>query len=460
VVTECLFRQNEAGGNGGAIDAYFPYSGLDPNITSTLELTFDGCTFIENKALTGWGGAMHLRDFVDIIKDCHFLDNMAQSGGAIHMILGDMTITGGKISGNTSIGGGAISYYGSSIRNNLLKNCLVTGNKATVSGGAISSYLYAAPEIHNSTFSNNNAGRRGGAIFCDWTCQPIISNSIFADCSSGAIVEAVGDSGPATIEYSVFYNNGDGDYGLFDNLAGTTTIQTGAEFDTTNKVSDPKFAAGPLGGFYLDQGASPAVNAGSGTSADLGMDSLITDPGGVADFDQVDIGYHYDSLPFAPLYELTIQVLGGNGTVELTGPAPVAEIAPGMYTFSGGTEVTLTAIPAEGYRVATWTALDDEHGWNLNTVNDPKWNVNVLDMALYSNRIVTVEFEPAISRILKVPEEYDTIEEAVFHAHSGDKVFVSQGTHYIMDPNGIDFRRNTIRSVRSGSAAARSRRRS
>jgi len=53
--------------------------------------------------------------------------------------------------------GGAITFYGGSVKH-VLKNCLLTGNSASLSGGAVSGELYATPEIANCTCVDNTAG--------------------------------------------------------------------------------------------------------------------------------------------------------------------------------------------------------------------------------------------------------------------------------------------------------------
>jgi len=172
------------------------------------------------------------------------------------------------------------------------------------------------------------------------------------------------------------------------------------------------------------------------------MDIFTTDAGELADTGQVDMGYHYsiDEL-LAPIYGVTVSVVGGHGSAEVVGPASVVD---GVHAYYAGTDVTLSATPEPGYRVATWTALDEDTGWNLNTLNEPWWNVNSIDLTMNCNRIATVEFEPVTGRILKVPQEFGTIELAVADANNGDIIFVSKGTHYISDPNGIDFRGKSI----------------
>jgi predicted outer membrane repeat protein len=356
--------------------AYYNYAGTDPNITPTLNINLESCTFLGNRAVTGtgWGGGVYYRDFIALVNDCYFLDNSARSGGGLQLTLGDMTITGGLISGNTSIGGdtyemgggvlfvntstviencilsdnvadgairgsgGAIGFYGGQLTH-LVKNCLITGNSATVSGGAISAYLLATPEIRNSTFNENSAGSLGGAIFCDGDSDPTIIDSIFDNCNSHAILEEA--TGNGTVLNSLFYNNTDGDYGIYDGNTGLTTTTAGVDLDVTNIEGDPLFVAGPFGDYYLSHIAtgqpidSNCIDAGSGDAdaPNIGMDTFTTRIDGVNDMNIVDIGYHYSDRLLAPRYDLTVILVGGHGTVEVNQPEPIAfDPATDTYT--------------------------------------------------------------------------------------------------------------------------------
>ena len=298
---------------------------------------------------TGYGGAAFFRDFAGLAKDCYFLDNNARSGGALQLTLGDMTISGGLISGNKSIGGdvydmgggvlfantealienciikdnvaqgptgtgGAIKFFGGYL-SHIVRNCLIIGNFANTNGGAISCELFATPEIQNCTFSENSTGSFGGAIFCDRNSDPTIIDSIFSNCNKHAILEE--NVGNAIVSTSLFYNNPDGDYGIYDSNTGQITTTAAVDYDATNIEDDPLFVTGPFGSYYLDQISSPAVNNGSASAAALGMNIYTTDISEVADDLMVDIGYHYgiDQL-HAPKYTLTIVRANDYGTVE------------------------------------------------------------------------------------------------------------------------------------------------
>jgi hypothetical protein len=74
-----------------------------------------------------------------------------------------------------------------------------------------------------------------------------------------------------------------------------------------NISDDPLFTTGPLGDYYLScEGAgqaydSPAIDAGSDTSQNLGLDKFTTRTDGGFDKGTVDMGYHY------PVYDVKIE---------------------------------------------------------------------------------------------------------------------------------------------------------
>ena len=80
---------------------------------------------------------------------------------------------------------------------------------------------------------------------------------------------------------------------------------------------DPLFVAGPQGNFYLAQEAagdtatSPCVDAGAGTSEELGVDTLTTRRDEGPDEGMADLGYHYPT----PLAHLPCGDCDGDGSV-------------------------------------------------------------------------------------------------------------------------------------------------
>jgi len=193
---ETTINENKAiGGSGIDITAYRPSSfGVMEPIDISLGLDF--------------GGGIVLARARTTIEDCTLADNVVEG-----------------INGS----GGAVSFFGGEVAH--MVNCLITGNTATVRGGAISSSYFGTPKIKNCTFSRNNAGSFGGAIFYDWSSDPNIADCIFESCNSQAIYED--DLSNAIVRYSLFHNNPDGDYGCSDPCVG---ILTGPQLDQIGRA--------------------------------------------------------------------------------------------------------------------------------------------------------------------------------------------------------------------------------
>jgi len=413
--TDCMFNANTAGAYGGAVDAY---QNIDPNRV-VIELDFDNCTFANNSA--AWGGAVHAHDFdASDIRNSQFTNNSAQGQRA---------------------SGGAIAFYGGdNVLTQNITNCLFTGNTATVRGGAVSCSIFTAPVLVNCTFSNNSAGAAGGAIGCDWMSSFAVKNSIFDNCSRHAIAEE--DSNSSLIDYNLFHNNPDGDYGIYNTVPDPETglfgydfisESAGSEIGTGNIVDDPLFVSGPLGDYYLSQIAggqpvdSPAVDHGTSTVDELGLTGLTTctlDTGsGYPDTDPVDLGFHWRNTrdPENPLltYSLTARVEGGHGTVE-----------PTSGTYYAGTLVKLTAVPEPDYRVDSWSGgtIDDQSRANINYV------------VMGSDKEIVVTFDQP--RVLVVGSEgkYTSIQRAIDDAEDGDIVMLQTGEWVPPYPFGsLDF---------------------
>jgi hypothetical protein len=451
--SNCIFSANKTYyGDGGAIDAY--------RQGGSLTLAFDNCIFSGNSAV--WGGGVHFQDFQATFTDCYFLSNTAEIGGGLFLAGGTATLTSGAINGNYAAAddgfggglacvatqaqirdytikdnladgegayGGAIAFYGGYVTHEV-KNCLVVNNFATASGGAISCNLFAAPQIKNSTFADNSTGLHGGAVFADWGSEPAITDCIFTNCNSRAVCEE--DVGGAAIIYCLFHDNPDGDYGIWDSFTGTTDTYTGPARlngilgNSDNRDGNPLFVTGQLGDYYLSQVAagqsknSPALDAGSDFADNLGLNTYTTRTDNVKEADTiVDIGYHYRDPLTLPQYQLTVTVLGGHGTAEVIKPDPISyDPITGIYTYYGGTLVTLVATPDTGYRVGIWSG---------GTINDAsKATKNYVVMG--SNRQIVVQFEQP--KTIFVPtSEYPTIQHGIDAAVDGDVVMVGAGVY-------------------------------
>ncbi len=451
----CSFGNNQSGRYGGAIDLY--------TWNDTLAIDANNCSFYGNQSEDG--GAFSAYDFTANITASYFINNTALSnGGALDLWNGNITISDSTISENTMTGtgdsygagggidcssttmtmqhctvqnntaegvnatGGAINLHGGSGGiQHVIQNCLITGNYAGSDGGAIACIESTAPDVNNCTFSDNSTGGFGGAIFADYLSNPTITNGIFNNCNSHAIHEEDG-GGDATVTYSLFYNNPDGDY--YDSVAGLAGV--GAIPGGSNNLDgDPLFFGGPFGSYYLMQTAtgdpnqftdSPAVDAGKTVS---GWDpcTYTTRTDSVGDSGPVDMGYHYPFVTDVDTFELVINVACGNGEIGIISPAPLSNPAPGVYTFYEGTVVTLEAMPDAGWRIGSWIGSDDDS--SDDTINTVVMNCD---------RYVSIEFYWPRTLIVSVggggEGYFANIQDAIHNANDGDVIIVYPGTYF------------------------------
>ena len=173
LIEDCNFTGNYASySQGGAI---FVYQSDAENANATVK----NCNFLNNSAQRG--GAIFNQETVTILN-CNFKDNNASEGygGAISSQSGKALIYNSNFIGNNaSEWGGAIFTFDSDIE---IDNSHFIENSA-VAGGAISAPSNRKALINNSDFSQNTALRFGGAIvvigeFGD--SEITVENSIFA----------------------------------------------------------------------------------------------------------------------------------------------------------------------------------------------------------------------------------------------------------------------------------------
>ena len=159
-----------------------------------------------------------------------------------------------------------------------------------------------------------------------------------------------------------------------------------------NIEGDPLFARGRLGNYYLSQIAagqladSNAVNAGSTTAVNAGMNIYSTRTDNTFDTGQVDLGYHSKDTEPINYYWLTTSVApAGRGTI-----VP----APGAYYKKQYTQVALTATASDSrYRFKAWYGTDNDAKKEVNPANGAPLTVQHNVVTMGSDRDVTAEFE-------------------------------------------------------------------
>ncbi|OHB50886.1 MAG: hypothetical protein A2Y10_15890 [Planctomycetes bacterium GWF2_41_51] len=201
-----------------------------------------------------------------------------------------------------------------------------------------------------------------------------------------------------------------------------------------NYDEDPNFVFG----YYLshvDAGQdynSPLFDKGSMLAAALGLDILTTRTDDVNDTNTVDLGYHYSMG--VKRFHLHIDV----NTVDANAGGTTIP-APGDYNEYIGTIRKIEAVPGPNSRVSKWI---------IDGVSIPTHD-RFYSITMDRDHNVTVQFEFYTPRNIIVPDQYETIQEAIDAAEDGDTVYIykkSDGKpHYITDIDGLDFKGKAIR---------------
>lgn len=267
-IKDCIFFDNLAGHNGGAMYA----------ITESSPV-IENCVFKENRG-ADHGGAAFFSNSDAVVSGCIFINNVCY---------------------NSSADGGAI-WNGGDISPTIV-NCLFVGNTATESGGAIRNDR-SSPTIINCTF-NGNSTRYGGAIHNAPYASPIITNCIFwgNSASLGDEIDNNGDCHP-TISYCDIEGGWNGPKVV--DRSGSSTIDGGG-----NIAADPLFidAVNPdlyARDYHLSDG-SPCIDAAMDAGVDTDIEGQVRpldfrDVDNNGDLPEFDIGA-YEAVP-PPLHEI------------------------------------------------------------------------------------------------------------------------------------------------------------
>lgn len=167
-ISDCTVTNNTGGFNGGGIFA------------ESVPVQITRCLVEGNRATEGGGIYVATSSDGSVISSCIVRGNVAErSGGGIHasgsgLFVVDCSITDNKALGDLNDGGGGI--YCRHLRN--AKNCVISGNEATLDGGGV--FAWGRANLENCLIYENSAGMRGGGYaFFNW--DPLILNCVFTN---------------------------------------------------------------------------------------------------------------------------------------------------------------------------------------------------------------------------------------------------------------------------------------
>lgn len=172
-IINCIISDNVGAYGGGMKN-----TNSSPAVTNTR--------FIGNAAHV-FGGAMDNYNSHPVVTNCEFLSNLTDSpysdewgGGAVGNDDGSNPIFSScRFEGNFTYGLGAGMYNEGSC-DPVLKDCLFIDNHAEWGGaGLASDYTGCDPYLVNCRFINNTAGRQGGGIYCGSNNTLTVINCLF-----------------------------------------------------------------------------------------------------------------------------------------------------------------------------------------------------------------------------------------------------------------------------------------
>jgi parallel beta-helix repeat protein/predicted outer membrane repeat protein len=278
------------GGMGGGL--FFDYSGgaRPARIESSQ---------IENNRITGGqtkGGGLYCEDATLYVVQSRIAGNSCTlDGGGIYFeddgSFGPPELKNSELVGNIADHSGGGLY---SVQNRtLLRNVLVSGNRAAVEGGGICA---EALSVTGSTITLNDA--------------PLGSGLYSA-------------TGEVTMRECIAWFNSGGEIYIQGGVPDVTYSDLRGGFIGEGNIdTDPLFVDGPSGGHYLSQVAagqaedSPCLDAGSASAEALGLGEKTTRTDEAADSGMADMGYH----PYASdqCVFTDISVWPGQGTLPFS----------------------------------------------------------------------------------------------------------------------------------------------
>jgi hypothetical protein len=456
--------------DGGQNNSTVRFSGAENNSCLLTGFTITGGSKVQGGGINGNGATAS-------IISCVITGNTAGMGGGAYLCYG--VIKNCVISENeASQWGGGLAEC----NNGTISDCIITDNYAGIDGGGLWS---CSADITNCLVTNNVAEWIGGG---GHSCSGPMTNSTI--CDNTTVQGIVGGAGLAlhtgSVTNCIFWGNTDALGSLNEEkqleAAGSvdySCIQNCSlyySFGTGNISDDPTFVTGALGDYYLSQTAagqgsdSPCVDAGSDTSANLGMDGYTTRTDQVTDGGTVDMGFHYA--------ELTSPYIGLSASefvfaADFNGPNPDDQILT-IRNFSVGTlnwEISeacswLTAIPISGN--SSGEPNDVVLSVDITSLSWGQYNcqLTVSDPCAYNNpQVVSVNLN--ISRRIYVdasasaggngqtwPTAYKYLRDALGERPAyGDEIWVAEGIYRpdedANSPSGTGLRTDTY-GLRSG----------
>jgi len=346
--------------------------------------------------------------------------NEADKGAGIYLSSSKASISHSIISNNSasSNGGGIYCQYTSA--QNSITSSLITQNEADGSGGGIYAYS-SSPTITNCVVSGNLAVSGAGLVLS--SSEPIITNCTFADNiashSGGAIsyYSYYADRPQAAIKNSILWNNSPDEINAYSNGIPAVSYCNikGGFVGVENFHGDPLFVDADNSDYRLKPN-SPCINTGTIDGAPSeDIEGRLRPQGAGIDIGAYEMASGHSSLPVIDNFAVDISEGDIPFDVVLTCSAHDPEGGEIDYTIDFGdgsaTETNLTGIFTHQY---TSIGIGDAY---CAAANDSGAKANSESITIIRHGIV------------RVPQDYSTIQAAIDANFDGNTIIVSDGIY-------------------------------
>lgn len=379
------FDNNSAGYNGGGLYAGGVVKAVVKNVS------------VRHNAAGNQGGGVYLAG--GTLQDSDIASNQAYDGGGL-ATTGATNLTRVQLLQNDADrwGGGLFMGSGTST----VRSLLVSNNTAVQTGGGIFLYDGSGGSILNATVSQNRSWINAGGIYLSGLTSMALSSSIIAFNSApdGGSNVMCQDSTACNLTDMLLFNPPEDKlamYGLTEfALQNNRIVQADPRF-----IRDPRYAGIDLHDYHL-RPDSPAKNMGAASSGDKDPDGTRNDMGYYGGkYATTGKNLDGDNLPddWEALYHLNPDVNDATGDLDQDGLSNSDEYAKGLAP-----------------------DLADTDSDGISDANELSGGSNPLD-----------PFDPGIHpdapRTAFVPDDFDTVQEAIDFAFPGSRVRVRAGTY-------------------------------
>ncbi|MEO0602545.1 MAG: right-handed parallel beta-helix repeat-containing protein [Myxococcota bacterium] len=436
--TDCEFRDNRAGLNGGGAAAI------------RGQATFDACRFVDNQGASSGGAILLLDNDPRVtIRDSYFAGNHSPgSGGAIYTFgnaSSELTISNTTFYDNEAVSGGAVYFNG--VSNGTIDHCTFVDNTALFGGGGAFRFATGSVTILNSLLARNTAPFAPGREACDNLPAAGSNNVVEGGCSLngsgnqiGVTAQAglPGDFGGPFPTIPVGFGSpaigasdcldGQGDPVLVDQRGEARPAQgcTAGSYENDlpelllRTETEPAGANCPTGGVAIQAGFDSNLDGtldagevtstdyvcGSGTASPPVVSTTPEAPGAICPAGGQTVAFGYDDdgsgmLEPGEIVSSFVLCNGGTGSDGLDGREPLVEVTDepsGGNCASGGLRVDVGIDDGSGNGVARNGTLEPGEITATEYVCNGADGTNGVDGADGSDGaspIVQVETEPA-----------------------------------------------------------------